>query len=88
MTNHSCLEPCSFLSIKINKASETNDSYPRLEMYFEEYIQEIVNYYSYDSLSFIAEIGGYVGLFLGYSILQITELFSFLIRKFGGISNN
>ena len=50
-------------------------------MFFEEYVQEITNYYSYDSLSFIAEIGGYVGLFLGYSFFQITDLFSFLIRK-------
>ena len=50
-------------------------------MYFNEFIQEIVNYYSYDDLSFIAEIGGYVGLFLGASVFQIADLFTVIIRK-------
>ena len=59
--------------------TETNG--PRLIMYFNEYIQEIVNYYSYDDLSFIAEIGGYVGLFLGASFFQIADLFTPIFRK-------
>ena len=41
-------------------------------------VQETVAYYSYDDLSFIAEIGGYVGLFLGASIYQTADLFQFI----------
>ena len=31
-------------------------------------------YYTYDGLSLIAEIGGYVGLFLGWSVQQLFEI--------------
>ena len=82
MTNYSCLEPCSYLGIKIIKRSESIDfDETKLTMYFNEFIQEIVNYYSYDDLSFIAEIGGYVGLFLGASVFQITDLFTVIMRR-------
>ena len=34
-------------------------------------------------LNLVAEVGGYVGLFLGYSVLQVTDLMDILIhRKF------
>ena len=36
-------------------------------------------YYAYDELSLIAEIGGYVGLFLGSSVYQITDLLGWLM---------
>ena len=82
MTNHSCLEPCSYMGIKIIKRSESIDfDETKLTMYFNEFIQEIVNYYSYDDLSFIAEIGGYVGLFLGASVFQIADLFTPILTK-------
>ena len=31
-------------------------------------------YYSYQRINLIAEIGGYVGLFLGVSVIQITNV--------------
>ena len=45
---------------------------------FDEKVHETVAYYSYDDLSFIAEIGGYVGLFLGASVYQTADLFQFI----------
>ena len=40
---------------------------------------------SYNGLSYLAEVGGYVGLFLGYSILQLSgymgQTFQFLFQK-------
>ena len=73
--NLSCFEPCSNLGIKIINGKEYNNSKdPRLELYFNEYIHETINYYSYDDLSFLAEVGGYVGLFLGVSVYQIADL--------------
>ena len=38
-------------------------------------------YYLYSGLSLIAEIGGYVGLFLGVSINQVSELINTVIDK-------
>ena len=38
-------------------------------------------YYAYPELSFIAEVGGYVGLFLGFSIYQITDGVNFVLGK-------
>ena len=78
----SCLESCSFMSIKLITSKEwgTNASEGILWLLFSEKVTEIVAYHSYDSLSFIAEIGGYVGLFLGASVYQIADLFQSMIR--------
>ena len=81
--NISCVDPCSYMSIKIIKVSKTEEVSKTegnglLRLTFNKKIQETVAYYSYDDLSFIAEIGGYVGLFLGASIYQIADLFQFI----------
>ena len=75
--NISCSDPCSYMSIKIIKISKT-EGHGRLQLTFNKKVQETVAYYSYDDLSFIAEIGGYVGLFLGASIYQTADLFQFI----------
>ena len=35
-------------------------------------------FWAYGFLSYIAETGGFVGLFLGYSVLQLRDLFPLL----------
>ena len=78
-----CLKPCSFLSIKLSKSNEklTETNHGKLTFFFEEIIQETSSYYSYGSREFIAEIGGYVGLFIGASVYQLADLFENIIRK-------
>ena len=71
------------MSIKIIKVSKTEEVSKTegnglLRLTFNKKIQETVAYYSYDNLSFVAEIGGYVGLFLGASINQTADLFQFI----------
>ena len=90
--NTSCFEPCAFMSIKIVKEEEKlgasffgHEGY--IEILFNEYIHETAHYYFYDALSFIAEIGGYFGLFLGYSVLQITSLSAVIGKKMRGFLN-
>ena len=46
---------------------------------FPDYIQVYESYYTYYTLSLIAEIGGYVGLFLGISVNQIGILLEKLL---------
>ena len=44
-------------------------------------VQVFEAYYTYDGLSMVAEIGGYVGLFLGISINQVGLLFEKLFFR-------
>ena len=78
-----CLKPCSFLNIKLSKSNENSSEKKdgRLIFFFKEFIQETSSYYSYGSREFIAEIGGFIGLFIGVSIYQLADLFENIIRK-------
>ena len=51
-----------------------------------EHIKVTDEQYLYSGLSLIAEIGGYVGLFLGVSVNQIIDLADVLITKIGGLT--
>ena len=62
--------------------TKVNDKYDKdtqLVLQFESKIESTTAYYQYPMLSLIAEIGGYVGLFLGFSVYQIAEVFDFII---------
>ena len=71
-----CYYPCSYF-IVTTKQDLTFDIPPNLSkvtLSFEQLIQETKSYYTYSELSLIAEIGGYVGLFLGISVNQMPYL--------------
>ena len=81
LKNHICRSPCSFISSRVMlRTSEnyvtfgTTKHKSRVHVYFRENIKVIQAHYLYSGLSLIAEIGGYVGLFLGVSVNQITVL--------------
>ena len=71
-----CLNPCNYFLINAIKMSEVNRTKPYaiLRLSFNEYIKTTTSYYSYLTLSMVAEIGGYVGLFLGVSLYQTTDI--------------
>ena len=52
-----------------------------LKVKMNEHIKVTDEQYLYSGLSLIAEIGGYVGLFLGVSVNQIIDLVDFIITK-------
>ena len=85
LKNLSCLEPCYYMSVHIIKATEmeknVNVENGAVLLHFNGQVHETVAYYSYDYLSFIAEIGGYVGLFLGASMYQTADLFDTIMRN-------
>ena len=75
--NGNCLRPCSYHLRKIDNLKEYNQQIgPTLFLRAESQIRETEEYYLYSGLSLIAEIGGYVGLFLGVSVLQVQDLIS------------
>ena len=71
-----CLNPCNYFLIDWKKTSEYNQSTPfaTVRLSFNEYIKKTTSHYSYLTLSLVAEIGGYVGLFLGVSLYQTTDI--------------
>ncbi len=63
-----------------NTKLQEKPEYAWLEIYFNEFIKKGTTYYSYSALSLIAEVGGYVGLFLGCAIIQISQVFEYFIE--------
>ncbi|EDO29540.1 predicted protein [Nematostella vectensis] len=53
-----------------------------LDVYFDELSYDLIEQKpSFDRWSLIAMIGGYLGLFLGMSLLTVLEFFDFLVMK-------
>ena len=75
-----CSAPCREIYVSaIWTDKKTTDS--KVTFKFSNRVRVIKSYYAYSSLSLIAEIGGYFGLFLGVSINQITCLTSFIQER-------
>ena len=53
-----------------------------LDIFFKSKMTVTEQFWSYTFLAYIAECGGFVGLFLGYSILQIGDVFQYISNKF------
>ena len=77
-----CPKHCQQYITSLNKEGRnTSSSYTSLEIIFPKYIRVSSSNYSYTILELLAEVGGYVGLFLGISIIQISGLMKILITK-------
>ena len=74
-----CPYPCHFLMTRLtnteykDKKSPDND---RIWLEFDEYIKVTISNYSYTGLELLAELGGYVGLFLGLSVFDLRLVFN------------
>lgn len=83
--NGSCLYPCSFIMPPLLMTTSTQQQYTddtsTLELKFSEKVQIFESVRTYSTLSLIAEIGGYVGLFLGVSIYQLTGVVDFIFIR-------
>lgn len=83
LKNTTCTHPCSYLIVKHERSGAEpfeNDT-KIIQFNLPEKVTVITSQYFYDGLSMIAEIGGYVGLFLGVSVLQITDLLKVFMEK-------
>ena len=73
-----CPYPCKFT--KINMGSKSKNEEPHMFFQFEKFIRTTKARYAYQGLEFLAEFGGYVGLFLGISVFHLREVFQTLIH--------
>ena len=82
--SENCLNPCTYFlidAIKLDAFNRTDKDKDYIQLFFSEYIKVNTAFYNYLTLSMIAEIGGYVGLFLGVSFYQITDVLNAMINR-------
>ena len=80
-----CPTPCKtmniFYGIPVESQNDVEDE-AYIKLYFKQQISSRKSTLSYDTDSVIADIGGYLGLLLGFSILDITMIIEKLLTKF------
>ena len=76
--------PCSFITswpITFREYDLSSNDTCEFKLDFDPVLKLTKGIYLYSELSLIAEIGGYVGLFLGISFNQITIMIDFLLNR-------
>ena len=77
-----CPMPCNFLTSSFTPMesfeTQNNDS---MFLKFDKFIRISKANYSYNFFEFMAEFGGYSGLFLGLSLLDVRLAFNFFLKK-------
>ena len=81
-----CYNPCLFTSTKAT-ITRVRDGNGYVYIKFKENIKVIEAYHLYSALSMIAEVGGYVGLFLGISVNQVSGLVNVVLDRFDWVCN-
>ena len=79
-----CPEACTKYTMRLQSESFWGGQidFPKLTIKFKKQIIVTFDQYSYVWLNLVAEVGGYVGLFLGFSIsvFQMTDLVDVLLK--------
>ena len=86
-----CLNPCSVFTFETKRFQNTltgSFNHSVVVISFERFIRVTSEYYIYTGINLIAEIGGYVGLFLGISVNQVTNLMDFIASRLKQIFKN
>ena len=58
------------------------DKSRRVKLYFNSKMFVTEQFWAYPFIAYVAECGGFVGLFLGFSILQIADVLQYFCGKF------
>ena len=79
-----CQMPCASMEItnppfQYNPGL-VNEAYVRL--YFKSIIKVQTSYWSYPIISLLAEVGGYMGLLLGMSLLDLNKVINWLYNLY------
>ena len=81
-----CPKSCAMYTIRVRSEyvqniGETTAENPTMKIILNERITISHEDYSYIWLNLVAEVGGYVGLFLGFSVFQMTDLVDMLLQR-------
>ena len=77
-----CASSCSYVKASYQLRQDKKTQGKEIRFMFPESINVQTAFYVYKELSLIAEVGGYVGLFLGWSVFGITDLLNKLFESF------
>ena len=83
--NDLCLSPCEFIKPHMTLAFDhpnLNETYHYVKIINGNRVKVMKSEYSYPFISFVAEAGGYVGLFLGVSIQELGSLVMYVSKMF------
>ena len=81
-TNYnSCEKPCTEVDIQTTLVSKSESSNPRLMFMFGKTIDVSREVLAYTPFNLVAELGGYLGLTLGFSFLDISLPFGLIWQK-------
>ena len=79
--SRTCPVPCKTYRIRAIKRYERSKGYTRLVLNLNENVLVSEEVFLYSGLSLIAEVGSYIGLFLGVSVNQVSTLLEALYDK-------
>ena len=82
VTNKTCNQPCK----STRQDYRADERYGYLKLWFQENIKVMKSSYLKSGYSLISDMGGCIGIFLGWSILQINEYINERYVQFQGIS--
>ena len=75
-----CPYPCKFIKIALVPYKGRSDK-NTTQLKFDKFIKVTKAVYSYTELELLAEFGGYVGLFLGFSVFQVSQVVEKILDK-------
>ena len=64
----------------LNEGKLNKDTSEVMYIYFMSKMVVTEQFWAYGFLTYIAENGGFVGLFLGYSVLQLKEFITYIVN--------
>ena len=67
------------MPIQIRKNQTETQEKKQVILTFDKFIKVTHAYLAYTELELLAELGGYVGLFLGYSVFHLSEVIEKII---------
>ena len=78
---NSCAKPCTVLDIQSTLVSKSESSKPRLMFMFGKTVPVSREVLAFSSLNLVAELGGYLGLTLGLSLIHLDLPLRLLWQK-------
>ena len=74
---------------EFDRAESNGEEDPRITLLYEETdYEEVTNTKSFDFASLVSGVGGFIGIFLGYSILQIPDVLELLPATLSNLRRN
>ena len=80
-----CSNPCSVMDITYGfpgTAKHSNEQIGEVKMYFKSHITVKRSVLVYEETQLMAEIGGYIGLILGFSLLDLGKFLQSAYDRF------